>query len=172
MIKLNTTKLKSVKKEKRKMYRFENPRPDHKRVGDCVKRACCLASEINYHDISVMLNRYRKISGGSKFNSRENWKPFVENVLLGWKNEKDMRFANNGHRYTVESFANNHPTSKHILRCSKHLVCVKDGDYLDTWDSSEKGVYIDYLIPSYVSIVEHIKTNYPKLCKGLSLDRI
>ena len=116
------------------MFKFTNPHPEQKLVGDCVKRACCLASGINYHDIAIMLNRFRKESGGSKFN-----------------------------RYWDEETA--------ILRCSKHLVCCKNGDYLDTFNSGNKGVYIAYVIPSYEVIIANIKKNYPKLCKGLTLEK-
>ena len=154
------------------MYKFMNPHPEGKRVGDCVKRACCLASEINYHDIAIMLNRFKKESGGAKYNSNDNWKPFVENVLCGIKNDEDMRYINDGRRHTVESFADTYTHGTYILRCSKHLVTVKRGDYLDTWDSGDKGVYIYYFISSYNVIVNHIRKNYPKLCKGLSLERI
>ena len=154
------------------MFKFTNPHPDGKRVGDCVKRACCLASGINYHDIAIMLNRYRKESGGAKFNSNKNWKPFVENVLCGRKDTDDLRTAFYGHRYTVDDYATYwEEDGKFILRCSKHLVAVVDGDYLDTWDSGYKGVYIAYKIPSYETIIKNIKLYYPKLCKGLTLER-
>ena len=154
------------------MYIFTNPHPQGKRVGDCVKRACCLASEINYHDIAIMLNRYRKISGGSKYNNNENWKPFIEEVLLGVKDSDDMRFAFEGHRYTVADYAETNIPHRCILRCSKHLVACKYGNYYDTWNSGDKGVYIAYMLPRYEQIIVHIKKHYPKLCKGLSLERI
>ena len=154
------------------MFKFTNPHPENKRVGDCVKRACCLASEINYHDIAIMLNRFKKESGCSKFNNNDNWKPFVEEVLMGKKNKGDMQHEFYGHRYTVNDWAKWWENDICILRCSKHLVATKDGDYLDTWDSGEKGVYIAYFMPPYQEIVEHIKKNYPKLCKGLTLERI
>lgn len=153
------------------MFKKVNPHPEGKLVGDCVKRACCLASGINYHDIAIMLNRFRKISGGKKFNSNDNWKPFVEKVLLGCKDPDDMRFAFYGHRYTVEDYADTH-NYRYILRCSKHLVASVHGDYLDTWDSGYKSVYIAYELPSYYLIINHIKNNYPELCKGLNLERI
>ena len=44
------------------MFKFTNSHQQGKRVGDCVKRACCLASEINYHDIAIILNRFKKIN--------------------------------------------------------------------------------------------------------------
>jgi len=148
-----------------------NPHPQGLLVRDCVKRAITIASEINYHDIAIMLNRYKATTGGDKFNSNQNWKPFVENVLLGRKNKGDMQHEFYGHRYSVSDWARYWNYEKSILRCSKHLVACKDGYYYDTWDSGEKGVYIAYFIPSYETIVEHIKKNFPKLCKGLTLEK-
>ena len=148
------------------MFKFCNPHPEGKIVKDCVKRAIVIATGFSYHEVSVMLNRYRKESGGAKFNSNENWKPFVENVLLGRKIAEDMRYANNGHRYTVEEFADSH-FHTYILRCSKHLVAVSNGDYLDTWNSGNKGVYIAYRIPNKYIIEDNIKRNFKYLSKNL-----
>ena len=152
------------------MFKFVNPHPQGKRVGDCVKRALCLASEINYHDIAIMLNRYRDVSKTERYNSNRNWKMFVENVLLGI-DLGNLQYANCGHRYLVSEFAKCR-RNKAILRCSHHLVAVNGmGDYLDTWDSGDKSVYKAWGIPTYDTIVNHIKTKFPKLCKGLSLER-
>ena len=153
------------------MFIRQNPHPQGKRVKDCVKRACVFASRINYHDIAIMLNRYRKISGVNKFNDNDNWKPFVEKVLLGKKNKGDMRTEFYGRRYTVDEWAEWWENDTCLLRVARHLVATINGDYYDTWDSGEKSVYIAYFMPSYDKIVNHIKTNYPKLCKGLTLER-
>ena len=153
------------------MFKLTNPHPKGKLVRDCVKRAITIASEINYHDVAIMLNRFRDISGGNKFNSNENWRPFVEQVLLGRKNKGDMQHEFYGRRYTVDDWARYWENDKSILRVSKHLVATMNGNYYDTWDSGRKGVYIAYFIPSYEKIVENIRKNFPKLCKGLTLER-
>jgi len=147
---------------------FMNPHPQGKRVGDCVKRACVLASEINYHDIAIMLNRFRKETGAKRFNSDWNWRYFIEQVLLGC-DLGNMQYINQGHRFTIEEFAR-YRKSKAIVQASKHIVAINGkGDYLDTWDSGYKSIYKAWGIPSYEIIVAHIKSNYKKLCKGLSL---
>lgn len=154
------------------MFRYTNPHPQGLRVGDCVKRACVLASGIDYHDIAIMLNRYRKISGAKKFNSDYNWRDFIENVLLG-QDMGNLQYANHGHRYKVSEYAkHNQGYGRAIVQCSKHLVAINGlGDYLDTWDSGEKSIYKAWRLPTYTEIVNHIRKAYPKLCKGLSLDR-
>lgn len=149
---------------------FENPHPQQKRVGDCVKRACTLASEINYHDIAIMLNRFRKETGARRFNSDYNWRYFIEKVLLGC-DLGNLQYANQGHRFTIEEFAR-HRKSKAIVQASKHIVAINGkGDYLDTWGSGYKSIYKAWGIPSYEIIVAHIRANYKKLCKGLTLAR-
>ena len=153
------------------MFRKVNPHPQGKRVKDCVKRACCLASEINYHDIAIMLNRYRSTTHARAFNTDENWRKFIVNVLLG-VDLGNMQYANHGHRYKVSEFARVRK-SKAICQVANHLVAVNgEGDWLDTWNSGEKSIYKVYGIPSYEVIVNHIRTNHKKLCKGLTLERV
>ena len=148
----------------------KNPHPEQKRVGDCVKRACVLASEINYHDIAIMLNRYRKVTGASRFNSDWHWKKFILDVLNG-VDLGNMQYINRGHRFTVHEYAKLRK-NKAIVQCSKHLVAIDGkGHYLDTWDSGEKSIYKAFAIGDYDTIVEHIRQRHPKLCKGLTLER-
>jgi len=37
--------------------------------------------------------------------------------------------------YTVSDFAKAHPNGTYILAMPSHVVCVKDGNWYDTWDS-------------------------------------
>lgn len=150
-------------------FRECNPHPQKKMVGDCVKRAITIASEINYHDVAIMLNRYRKESGCRKFNNRDNWKEFVVNVLHGI-DKGNMQYANHGQRFLVCDYAET-ISNKAIVQCSHHIVACMNGKYYDTWDSGEKSIYKAWGIPSYEIIIDNIRKNYPKLCKGLTLDR-
>lgn len=40
--------------------------------------------------------------------------------------------------YTVADFAAEHPKGTYILAISGHVVCVRDGDWYDTWQSGEE----------------------------------
>lgn len=152
------------------MFVYDNPHPKGLRTRDCVKRACVIASQINYHDINIMLNRYKNITGAKKFNTNDNWREFIVNVLLG-VDVGNMQFANHGHRYTAKEYAEKCDV-RAIMQVAGHLVsCNGKGDYLDTWDSGYKSIYKVYKLPQYDIIVEHIKRNYPKLCKGLGLEK-
>ncbi len=48
--------------------------------------------------------------------------------------ERFMIADQTGH-YTVRDFAVEHPTGTYILALSGHVVCIKDGDWYDTWNS-------------------------------------
>lgn len=40
--------------------------------------------------------------------------------------------------YTVEDFARDNPQGTYIVATGSHAVCVKNGDILDNWDSSQE----------------------------------
>lgn len=40
--------------------------------------------------------------------------------------------------YTVADFAEDHKDGTYILALDGHVVCVKDGDILDSWDSGHE----------------------------------
>ena len=44
--------------------------------------------------------------------------------------------------YTVAEFCNDHRSGKYVIALNGHVVCCKDGDYYDSWDSgNERPVY-------------------------------
>lgn len=40
--------------------------------------------------------------------------------------------------YSVKDFCRDHPTGTYVLALSGHVVCAKDGDYFDTFDSGDE----------------------------------
>lgn len=124
-------------------YKFYNPHPEGKKVGDCVKRALTLATNKDYKTVSLELNRLKKVTGAKKFNDNNNWKEYVK--LQGWEKLSFPAIAGqprmNGHR-----FVENYPKGTYLLRMSKHLVTVKDGIIYDTWDCRDKCVYNAWIV--------------------------
>lgn len=120
------------------MYIQFNPNPQGTNVGDCTIRA-----------ISKALNK--------------SWEETYMRLCLEGFHVCDMPSANrtwgsmlrrNGFKrsiipdtcpecYTVAHFAQEHPKGVYILALSGHVVCVKDGDWYDSWDSGN-GVPIYY----------------------------
>lgn len=40
--------------------------------------------------------------------------------------------------YTIEQFAEDHPQGTYIVATGTHVVCVKDGQILDSWNSANE----------------------------------
>jgi len=130
------------------MYRYYSPHPGGKCVPDCVKRAITKATGLDYTIVARQLNRYKKVTGAKHFNSNNNWKPYVEKELRATK----LSFPAveglprmNGHRFTQK-----YNKGVYILRMAGHICCCVDGVIYDTWDCSEKCVYLAYKVPPII----------------------
>lgn len=113
-----------------------NPNPKKKNVGDCSLRAYCAAfgwtweeafeksSEIA-KDEAIMMDTHKtceKVMEGEGYVLDEEFKK---------SKRKDL---------TVNEFALTHPYGTYFLNTHGHLLCVKDGEYWDSWDSGKKKV--------------------------------
>lgn len=124
--------------------RYLNIHPEGKLVGDCVKRAIALAADMPYQDVKIALNRYKKITGAKKFNSKENDIPFILNEL---KADKLSFPAKAGEpRMNGERFCKAYPKGNYILKMAGHLSCCIDGIIYDTWNCSQKCVYTAFKV--------------------------
>lgn len=118
-----------------------NPNPKKKNVGDCSLRAYCAAfgwtweeafersSEIA-KDEAIMMDTYKtceKVMEGEGYFLDEEFKK---------SKRKDL---------TVNEFALTHPYGTYFLNTHGHLLCVKDGEYWDSWDSGKKKVRRIYI---------------------------
>ena len=110
-----------------------NSNPIHKRVGDCVIRAISVALDQDWDTTytGIVLKGFEEKdmpSGNAIWGAYLKEKGFERNAipadLVGW--------------YTVEDFANEHKSGVYILAIDGHVVCVKDGNYYDTWQSGDE----------------------------------
>ena len=119
------------------MYRFCNPNPEKRIVGDCVIRANSILLdqgwEKTYDEIVDFGRRMYDMPS-----SNEVWAEYL--------------YANNFTRkiipdtcpmcYTVKAFCEDNPHGEFMLAMGSHVVTVIDGNYYDTWDSgSEVPIY-------------------------------
>lgn len=116
------------------MFRYYNPNPTGREsVGDCSVRAISKALGIPWEDAYAKLavNAFRMgdmpssnsvISATLRMNGfyRENLPNFCPDC------------------YTVRDFARNNPIGLYVLGTGSHIVCVKNGDWFDTWDSGDE----------------------------------
>ena len=121
------------------MFKYLNLNPKGKLVGDCVKRAIAKATGINYRDVSIALNRYKKVTGAKSFNSDRNEEKWLENEL----HAKRMSFpaAKGQPRMNGKRFCDEHQSGNYVLQMANHLTACVDGIIYDTWDCTEKCVY-------------------------------
>ena len=118
-----------------------NPNPKKKNVGDCSLRAYCAAfgwtweeafeksSEIA-KDEAIMMDTHKT----------------CEKVMKGEGYVLDEEFKKSKRKdLTVNEFALTHPYGTYFLNTHGHLLCVKDGEYWDSWDSGKKKVRRIYI---------------------------
>lgn len=116
-----------------------NAHPQGKEVEDCVKRAITVAAGKDYHQVSLELNRYKKVTGAKTYNQPKNCNAYVENVLGG---KRETYPAKKGfRRMDGHSFCETHPTGHYILQMAGHWTACVDGKIYDTWDCRDKCVY-------------------------------
>ena len=111
-------------------------------VGDCVVRAICNASGLDYKKVYDDINelakrerigkRKRSISNSRNGVYKETYKKYIENTLgWAWYNCSSI-----GVGCTAHLCADELPLGTLIVKVSRHLTCVKDGTLYDTYDCS------------------------------------
>ena len=110
-----------------------NPNPKGKNVGDCTVRAISLATNQGWEKVylDLCIQGYTMADMPS---SNDVWGKYL--MDKGWvyrRLQDTCPFC-----YTINDFCNDHPDGTFIVATGTHVVCVKDGRYLDTWDSGDK----------------------------------
>lgn len=154
-----------------------NANSNNKNVGDCVKRALSYAYGVDYDEIARRLNRLKRDSGYALYNQVGVWQKFLEQngaIQL----EEFVKSS-----VTEEEFAENHPRGVYILMTGSqpgthsHLVCVLNGDIIDSWNSSNYYVYraweikdasLDVEDVSWEDIQDPLYSYIDKYCESVS----
>lgn len=111
------------------MWRQYNPNPTGGRVGDCTVRALSAALNQEWMVTYIGLCLEGLILGDMPSANR-TWGSYLSKH--GFKRhmtEKDE---------TVRDFAASHPTGVYVLAISGHVVCLRDGDWWDSFDSCDE----------------------------------
>lgn len=107
-----------------------NPNPHGARVGDCAVRACCAATGQSWERTHVALC-LEAFCRGDMPSANHVWGAYLRRH--GYKRHAISEECPDC--YTVADFCTDHPRGVYILALNGHVVCAKDGDWYDTWDS-------------------------------------
>jgi hypothetical protein len=112
-----------------------NLNPYRKSVGDCVIRAISAAEDVDWDDtfIDLMVKCFQMKDIPSSNNA---WGAYLHD--LGYSRHIVPDTCPDC--YTIEDFTEDHPKGTYILATGTHVVCVRDGNYFDTWPSGQETV--------------------------------
>lgn len=114
-----------------------NPNPQGLNVGDCAIRAISIATDKPWNEVYTGVTLVGlKLSDMPT--SNRVWGEYLEEngfkLYLIPDSCPDC--------YTIKDFTREYPTGTYIVGTGRHVVAVKDGSYMDTWDSgSERPLY-------------------------------
>lgn len=115
------------------MYRELNLNPEQKRVGDCTVRAIAAATHQSWAAVYAAL-----VLEGFELHDMPSanhvWGRYLRRC--GWNRSAIPNSCPDC--YTVAQFAKDHSDGTYILAMATHVVCVENGDWLDTWDSGDE----------------------------------
>lgn len=114
------------------------------RVGDCVCRAICNATQKDYKEVYDRLRELEKklkigkheIKGSVRDGVRPKVYEYYIEKELGWVREKVMGIGTGVQVHLTDTEL---PNGNLIIRCSHHLTCSRDREIYDTYDCSRDG---------------------------------
>lgn len=110
-------------------YRYYNPSPAGRNVGDCTVRALSKALGQPWAETYVGLT-VQGLMMSDMPSSNAVWGEYLRSKGFRRKLAQD--------NITVQEFADLHPHGTYILALSGHVVCVQNGTLYDSWDSSNE----------------------------------
>lgn len=111
-----------------------NPNPCRRgNVGDCVIRCVCASLNLDWDTafwiLSETANRMCDMpSGNAVLGAVMRKNGFIRKAIPNTCPDC----------YTAEDFCRDHPEGTYVLCFSGHVCCVRDGNILDSWDSSNE----------------------------------
>lgn len=114
-----------------------NPNPQGLNVGDCAIRAISIATDKPWNEVYTGVT-LQGLKLSDMPSSNRVWGEYLEDN--GFK----LRLIPDScpECYTVKDFCREYPNGTYIVGTGRHVIAVKDGSYMDTWDSgSERPLY-------------------------------
>lgn len=111
-------------------YKFYNPNPMNKRIGDCVIRAISKVTNQPWRDTYMALS-IKGLELCDLPSANSVWGSYLHDI--GFK--KRVIPDTCPDCYTIEDFCYDYPAGQYVVATDGHVVAVINGDYYDTWDS-------------------------------------
>ena len=118
------------------MYKYFNPNPTARRVGDCAVRAVAAALDTDW-ETAYSLIAANGYGMGDMPSSNSVWGSVLRQH--GFYREAIPNTCPDC--YTVRDFCHDHPEGVFVLCAEKHVVTCISGDWLDIWDSGDEPVF-------------------------------
>ena len=118
------------------MFRYFNPNPAKKLVGDCVIRGICklIGDDWETTYTRIIVQGYKMFDMPS---SNAVWGAYLKEN--GYSIEIISDDLDTGLKYyTIKDFCEQHKYGRYLVATGSHVVAVVDGDYYDTWDSGDE----------------------------------
>lgn len=115
------------------MYVYYNPNPLGLSVGDCTIRALSCALNISWEQTYDLLAQLGFDMGDMPSSNR------VWAELLKINEFKKYQLPDTCPAcYTIKDFCYDHPYGIYVVGTGEHVVCIKNGNYFDSWDSGNE----------------------------------
>ena len=114
-------------------FSYFNPNPAGKQVGDCAVRAIAKATGKSWDETYIGLC-LQGLMMGDLPSANAVWGAYLRQH--GFSRSVIPNTCPDC--YTVLDFCADHPSGMYVLALSSHVVCVRDGEYFDTWDSGRE----------------------------------
>lgn len=118
-----------------------NPNPKKKNIGDCSLRAYCAAFGWTWEEAFEKSSEIAK-NEALMMDTHKTCEKVMESE--GYVIDEEFKKSKRKD-LTVNEFALTHPYGIYFLNTHGHLLCVKDGEYWDSWDSGKKKVRRIYI---------------------------
>lgn len=115
------------------MFIRYNPNPTNRQVGDCTVRALSKALGQDWETTYTGLSLQGFLMSDMP-SANHVWGAFLRAKGFCRKHLPESC----PDCYTVKDFCNEHREGVFILAIDGHVVCVKNGNYYDTWDSGNE----------------------------------
>lgn len=114
-------------------YIYYNPNPLGLSVGDCTIRAISRALNLSWTDtyMGLVNQGYQMYDMPS---ANRVWGQYLKDN--GFKKFQLPDFC--PECYTIRDFCYDYPIGTYIVGTGEHVVCVRNGDYYDSWDSGNE----------------------------------